>query len=183
MNSFEDFRREDKSVFEAFVTENAKSVVRYCYGILCNYSDADDAAQLTFIKIYYSKRTSVRDEQSVRAFLYRTAYRTCVDIIRKRRLLLLADASEIVGGTYTEGYDMEFPPDLENALLSLAPLDRALVYDRAVSDIPYEELANTYGKSASSLRKRYERARKKLAEKLDASAHMQTQIAVDAKPK
>jgi RNA polymerase sigma-70 factor (ECF subfamily) len=181
MSGFEDFNGGSETAFDAFVAENAASVVRYCYGILCNYSDADDAAQLTFIKIY-RKRATIREERSVRAFLYRAAYRTCVDIIRKRRLLLLPGAAETAGGSYTEGYDRDFPEDLKDALMSLAPFDRALVYDRAVSDVPYEELAAAYGRSAPSLRKRYERARRKLAETLNARVAVDTRAGINANP-
>jgi len=49
----------------------------------------------------------------------------------------------------------------------LSALDRAVVYGRAVEELKFEELAEMHGKSAASLRKRYERARKKLSKILE----------------
>jgi len=50
----------------------------------------------------------------------------------------------------------------------LKPQDRALVYARIIEGYSYEELAAQMGTSAAVLRKRYERAKRKLASSLGA---------------
>ena len=53
--------------------------------------------------------------------------------------------------------------NLRAALEALSPQDRGLVFGRVMEEKSYEELSAIYGKSAAALRKRYERARRKLA--------------------
>ena len=53
--------------------------------------------------------------------------------------------------------------ELRAALEALSPEERGLVFGRVMEGRSYEELSGIYGKSAATLRKRYERARKKLA--------------------
>jgi len=47
------------------------------------------------------------------------------------------------------------------------PQDRALLYSRIIEGYSYEEISQQMGKSPSTLRKRYERAKKKLVDNLD----------------
>ena len=54
-------------------------------------------------------------------------------------------------------------PQLRAALLTLSPQERALVFGRVMEERSYEELSQMLGHSAATLRKRYERARHKLA--------------------
>ena len=49
------------------------------------------------------------------------------------------------------------------ALGKLSPAERAIVYERAVLETPYAELAERLGMQESTVRKKYERAKKKLA--------------------
>lgn len=55
------------------------------------------------------------------------------------------------------------------ALSVLTPEERGLVFGRVMEGRSYEELSQIYGPSAAALRKRYERARKKLALALSES--------------
>jgi len=166
MINFEALKEGDEAAFETLVAAYAVPIVRYCYGILCNYADAEDAAQIAFIKVY-TKRKSLRDAEALSTFIYRTAYRNCIDLIRKRRFLLLPNAEDVMPGSYEETGDEDFPEALRSALKQLSPIDRSLVIGRAVHEMSYTELSNILGKSEQTLRKRYERARAKLAEQLD----------------
>lgn len=134
-------------------------LLRFCHGILCNYHEAQDAVQLTFIKAY-RKRNSFKQSLSLQAWLYRIAYHTCLDMMRRNKW-------ELFGLFYNKS-DIEndtsyISAELKEALLSLSPKDRALLFSRAVDDKDYAELADVFHASAAALRKRYERARKKLA--------------------
>ena len=60
-------------------------------------------------------------------------------------------------------------PELRAALSVLTPEERGLVFGRVMEGRSYEELSQIYGPSAAALRKRYERARKKLALALSES--------------
>ena len=52
---------------------------------------------------------------------------------------------------------------MRDALLHLSAAERAIVYERAVMDTSYAELAERLGLREDNVRKKYERARKKLA--------------------
>ena len=61
-------------------------LLRYCHNILCDYFEAQDVVQMTFIKAY-EKRKSFKSGTSLSAWLYRIAYTTCIDSLRKKKLL------------------------------------------------------------------------------------------------
>jgi RNA polymerase sigma-70 factor (ECF subfamily) len=56
--------------------------------------------------------------------------------------------------------------DLKQALLTLSPEDRALIFSRVIDEKSYMELEELYRVPAVTLRKRYERAKKKLSKAL-----------------
>lgn len=135
-------------------------LLRYCHNILCDYADAQDAVQETFIKSYY-KRKQFRENISMQAWLYRIAYTTCIDILRYRKLRsLLPHRFRANDGNSGKEYMSD---EMKAALTALSPKDRALVFSRVIDEKSYGELELIYNSSSAALRKRYERARKKLA--------------------
>ncbi len=133
-------------------------LLRYCHHILCDYHDAQDAVQTTFIKAYDNHKR-FQPGTSLSAWLYRIAYTTCVDMLRRRRLQLMSPPPAAVDPDY-------IGEDVRRALNTLTPEQRALVYSRVIEQRSFDALAVIYGKPAATLRKRYERARKKLAQAL-----------------
>lgn len=136
-------------------------LLRYCHHILCDYHDAQDAVQITFIKAY-DNRHRFRPGTSLHAWLYRLAYTTCIDLLRRRKLQLFTPP--------TTEPDPGISEELQRALLLLSPEQRALVYNRVIEQRSFDALSVMYGKPAATLRKRYERARKKLAQALQGTA-------------
>ena len=68
----------------AAIDRYSSSILRYCHNILCDYHDAQDALQITFIKAY-QRRYLFKQNMSLSPWLYKIAYTTCVDILRKRK--------------------------------------------------------------------------------------------------
>ncbi|WP_042349253.1 RNA polymerase sigma factor [Bacillus massiliigorillae] len=131
------------------------SLLRYCHNILCDYYEAQDVVQITFIKAY-KKRKHFKKGTSLSAWLYRIAYTTCIDSLRKKKLLFFRHS-------YKEHDSTFMNEDLKDALSTLSPQDRALVFSRVIDEKSYAELEEIYHIPASTLRKRFERAKKKLA--------------------
>jgi len=147
---------------EIIMSRYSAALLRYCHSILCDYHEAQDAVQTSFIKAYQNRDKFTGDDKDLANFLYKIAYNTCIDIIRKRKVTLELFKNERVKS------NVEYIPDnLKNALNMLSALDRAVIYGHAVEEMKFDELAQIHGKSAVSLRKRYERARKKLSRILE----------------
>jgi len=126
---------------------------RYAAGILLSAADASDAVQTAFVRLWM-KRASVRDASAVRAYLYRCTYRACIDILRRNRLFVPMPRQECT---------RPLSDELTAALKRLTPAERAIVYGRAVEEIPYAVLAEQLEMKEATVRKKYERAKKKLA--------------------
>ena len=146
---------------ERLISIHGDGLLRYCHSILLDYYEAQDVVQSTFIKAY-AKVSASNATITHGAWLYRTAYTNCIDILRRKKFQsLFFGTKEKEESAYTQEY---FISDNVNQILSkLSPKDRALVFSRAVEGFEFSELEPVYGASAQTLRKRYERARNKLA--------------------
>lgn len=146
---------------EALVRAYTPSLLRYCTGLLGCEADAQDAVQATFIKAW-ERRHTLRGggQDNERAWLYRIAYRTALDMLRAARRAEQRKPPE------------PLPPDpgitesLRDALNTLDPLDRALVLERVLDGLDYAALARIHQRPAAYLRTRYHRAKRRLAELL-----------------
>ena len=149
----------DETALADAVDTLSPELYRYAVGIVLSRMDAEDAVQTAFVSLW-RHRSAVKDPDAVRAYLYRCTYRACVDIIRRNRLFLPPQESSTPSAPLSE--------EMTKALSRLSAVERAIVYERAVTDTPYEELAAHLGLRADNARKKYERAKKKLARLLPA---------------
>lgn len=141
-----------------------QDILRYCHNILCDYHEAEDVVQVTFIKAY-DKRKSFKAETSLAAWLYRIAYTTSMDYIRKKKIQQIFFNKEIRREAVINN-ESYISDELKDALLKISPRDRALIFSRVLDEKDYTELEVIYNASSQTLRKRYERAKKKLAQEL-----------------
>ena len=142
----------DEAALADTIDTLSPELYRYAAGILLSSADAADAVQNAFISLW-KHRASVRDPAAVRAYLYRCTYRACVDIIRMKKLFMPLPRPD----------SRPLSPEMTAALRKLSPAERAIVYERAVTETPYADLAAHLGIREDSVRKKYERAKKKLA--------------------
>lgn len=146
---------------ESLVREYSERLLRYCMGILENYPDAQDAVQTTFIRAW-EKRSTLRQKNSMRSWLFRIAYRVCLDELRRRRETEeLTDRPEL---SYEQSFDIGMSEELTAALARLSPLDRAILEERILEEMSFRELSQIHGIPQTALRARYSRARKKVYE-------------------
>lgn len=143
----------DMDRFEALVREITPALYRYAYGMLGSNMDAEDAVQETWLDVYHSKGC-IRDWSSIRPYVYRITYRRCADILRQRyrKKEVLPEPDR----------DPGLSAEMLAALAELSTLDRALVCGRVLEDMSYRELAAVLHRTEGSLRKRYERAIRRL---------------------
>ena len=146
---------------EKLVHTHTSALLRYCTGLLGSEADAQDAVQQTFIKAWQNRHTLRRDgTDNERAWLYRIAYRTALDMLRAARRAAAYPTPEPLE------QDPGISGELHSALDTLKPLDRALVLERVLDGLDYKTLAQIHTRPAGYLRTRYNRAKKPLAERL-----------------
>lgn len=146
---------------EKLVHTHTAALLRYCTGLLGSEADAQDAVQQTFIKAWQNRHTLRRDgTDNERAWLYRIAYRTALDMRRAARRAAVYPTPEPLE------QDPGISEELRSALDTLKPLDRALVLERVLDGLDYKTLAQIHARPAGYLRTRYNRAKKQLAERL-----------------
>ena len=154
------------AVTNDLIARYGNALLKYCFGILCDFHEAQDAMQETFVKAHFAKNPPSPDK--IGAWLYKIAFNTCLTMLKKRRITQPLDENDA-------SYQMDEPfidLALVSALQLLSPEDRALFYSRAVDDIDYSELEVLYSTSAGALRKRYMRARNKLKDHLVQIGYM-----------
>ena len=125
----------DETALADAIDTLSPELYRYAAGILLNRPDAEDAVQTAFVALW-QHRTSVKDPQAVRAYLYRCTYRAAVDLIRKNRLFV--PLPEVQN-------HCPLSEEMQAALSRLTPAEGAIVYERAVMETPYAELAALLG--------------------------------------
>ncbi|MDO5293497.1 MAG: RNA polymerase sigma factor [bacterium] len=159
----DEFIQGNEQAFVHLMNTYSNRLGRYCYNILGNYQDAEDVVQITFIKLY-QKRKSIKNTEEITGYLYRIAYTTSIDIIRKRKLLLIPLKEQ------KEQYEKPLiSEELFQALMTLKPQERSIIYNKIVEEMTYKEMSSIYKKSEASLRKQVERIKKKLKKALESS--------------
>jgi RNA polymerase sigma-70 factor (ECF subfamily) len=160
----------DRAAFAALVAMYQRPVFSLCFRMLGNMSDAEDAAQETFLKAY---RALARydPERSFSTWLLSIAAHYCIDRIRRRpgRELSL----DALPPWRSRPADVEDPERSAIAadeagriagLLQLLPPDyRAVLVLRYWHDLGYEEIAAVLGDTESAIKSRLHRARRQLA--------------------
>ncbi len=81
-------RRGEEAAFAAIYQRYERRIYAYVYRIMGNPDDAFDLTQETFIKAYQAlPRLGNEQELNLSAWLHRIASNTCLDILRRRRLI------------------------------------------------------------------------------------------------
>lgn len=141
---------------EKLVHAHTAALLRYCTGLLGCEADAQDAVQKTFIKAWQQRHTLRHDgTDNERAWLYRIAYRTSLDMLRATKRAAAYPTPEPLE------QDPGISEELRAALNTLALLD----------GLDYAALACIHGRPAAYLRTRYHRAKKQLAQRLKEGEH------------
>jgi len=146
---------------EKMVDTYSEKLLRYATSILYNYQDAEDVVQ----DVFMAACQTAQKGDNLNAWLYKVTYNKCLNKLKRRRLLFFGGVPEdTIAPQGTTGLSDE----MYAALGTLKPHDRALIYLRIVEGYNYDELSSHMGTSPAALRKRYERAKAKLAKYLVA---------------
>ncbi|UUZ92729.1 sigma-70 family RNA polymerase sigma factor [Paenibacillus sp. P25] len=158
----EQVRSGDDQAYAAIIRQFEKKIYTYCYCILKNREEAEDAVQEIFIKTY-RELDRYRRRLSFSAWLYKIAYHHCLDQIRRRNRWkrLVSVCQERMPASYVSPHDQA----VNDLLLHLNQEETHILLLKAVEQYSFEEMGQIMDCKPATLRKKYERLRKKLIEK------------------
>ena len=164
----------DKDLFRQIVDAHGGMILAVLYRMTGSREDAEDMAQETFVKAYFSLG-KYWGESSISTWLYSIAYHLAVSSMRKKRLTVsrekFTDKELQQSSTWLEsGEDTEFKElrerqyaALEKAVAALEPQDRFLITAFYEQDRSLAELTQITGMSLSNVKVRLFRCRNRLA--------------------
>lgn len=167
MDFIAEIKNGDRNGFEVIIKTFQQPIFVYCYRMLGNTYEAEDAVQEVFIKVY-EKIENYKEDISFSAWVYKIAYNHCINQIRRRKLLSFIPIHNFIEQIEAENnnidriLDIELSIELNEALSILSMEDRSIVIFRVIEEKGYAEIGLILNKSEALVRKRYERAKRKL---------------------
>lgn len=157
----------DQSAFSQLVSRYQDHMYTVCYNILKTRDEAQEATQDTFLKAYKAL-AGYKEDAKLSSWLYKIAYRTSLDIIRKRKKTTDLDAVSygLSDRSQSVEEDMEqsdMNKALNAAIMKLEPKEAGIIKMFYLEEMSTKELANISGESLSNVKVILFRARKKLA--------------------
>jgi len=157
----------DQAAFSQLVSRYQNHMYTVCYNILKTRDEAQEATQDTFLKAYKALG-GYKAEAKFSSWLYKIAYRTSLDLIRKRKKT--TDIDEVSYGlsdkSLSADEEMEqsdMSRTLNAAIMKLDPKESGLIKMFYLEELSTKELAEISGESLSNVKVILFRARKKLA--------------------
>lgn len=167
-------RQGDLEAFNRLILAYQSQVYALAYRLLGDAESAADAAQESFLSAF--QHIARFRKGSFRAWLLRITANFCYDVLRKRRTrpqssLESLDSSE---ARFPSGESEEDPAvwaeqeelsqEIQRALNTLPPEQRAVIVLCDIEEFPYEQAAQTLGISLGTLKSRLSRGRARLRE-------------------
>ncbi|BFH63093.1 MULTISPECIES: RNA polymerase sigma factor [Paenibacillus] len=152
----------DKQSYEAIIIQFERQMYTYCYYILKNHAETEDAVQEIFIRAYEHLHQYSR-QVSFSAWLYKMAYHHLINMKKKQsRWFKLIEH-------YKEHQPTAELPRQESEvyelLTCLTAEERHILLLKAVEQYTFEEISEIMDLKAATVRKKYERLRRKLMER------------------
>jgi RNA polymerase sigma-70 factor (ECF subfamily) len=166
-------RQGDEEAFSRIVEAFQRPVFTLCYRMLGERTQAEDAAQETFLRAFLNlKRYDM--ERPFITWLLSIASNHCIDRLRRRRLRLVpleeagieAQIADAAPGPESALAQSEQERELHQSLLRLAHKDRAAVVLHYWHGLSLAEVGETLSLTPSAVKSRLHRARRQMAEHL-----------------
>lgn len=172
----------DLEAFEQLIAAYEKKMINYCWRMLGNPSDAEDAAQEVFIKVFRFIE-SFTGQSSFSTWLYRIASNVCLDILRKKKRQPADTVSLYQSGAEGDEFVLPVEDDapspyesaqlneaqraLNAALAQLGEEQRRVIILRDIEGFSYDEIAAVMHVPPGTVKSRINRARKSLQKLLE----------------
>lgn len=165
MNVIKRVAEGDNKALEELFLLYGKKVFRLALAILNDRFLSEDVVQETFLRVQQNAK-SYQFRNSEREWIMTIAHNIAIDVLRKRKKEIVQE--EI---SYREIPDAVIDGDNDIGFLQLIEplneLDRQIVSLHLISELKHREIAHILNMSVSAVKKRYERAIKKIAHELE----------------
>jgi RNA polymerase sigma-70 factor, ECF subfamily len=164
-------RQKDPQAFAELVEAYQRPVFNLCYRMLGDAGEAEDAAQESFLRAY-NHMSRYDPTRSFSTWLLAIASHYCIDLLRKRRLLVDSleelepweEPADDAPGPESAAVKREGRQAAQALLARLGPQDRAVVVMRYWEGLSTEEIAQALSLTVKAVKSRLHRARKQMAE-------------------
>ncbi len=147
----------------------SKAMYNICIRMVRNKIDAEDILQEAFVKAFSNLR-SFRSDSPFGPWLKRIVINSCIDFLKKRKLIFADDKIEIADETDDEKMDID-PAIIHEAIKALPDGARVVFNLFILEDYKHKEIADMLSISESTTKSQYQRARALLQDKLKAYAY------------
>ena len=158
----------DANAFVTLVERYKRAVYSLAYRLLSNATDAEDAAQETFVRAY-TRLNTYQPGSRFGSWLLSITSHWCIDFLRRRRAVSLDEldvrpvADAVSDHPETLAMQSERRDEVQRWLNSLPAPYRAVLVLRYWHDLSYTEISEKTGLPVSTIRMRLFRARQLLA--------------------
>ncbi len=154
-------------LFKLFYAPLCKAV----YNIVFDRDAAEDIVQDVFVKVWH-KRDRLDLSQSVKAYLYRSAFNTALNYLEKNKKkvmlddVLLSRTNQSSNLTEESLNYQEIEQKISEAIAQLPPRCRAVFTMSRFEEMSYQEIAQTLGISVKAVEKQISKALQQLRKRL-----------------
>lgn len=152
----------DVHAYTEIIRSFQKQIYIYCYYLLGNKEEAEDAAQDIFIK-GLENICNFSYTVSFSAWLYKIAHHHCMDLLKKKNKSYKFWTSFKKEQAYESHRQVYEYDDFIHELLEKLNVDeRRILLLRSIEEYSFDEIASIMEMKPTTVRKKYERLRKKL---------------------
>ena len=169
-------RHGDQDAFAELVYLFQDTVYNFCYRMLGESGEAEDAAQESFLRVHKNLHR-YDTKRSFKTWLLSIASNHCIDRLRKRRMQFVSLDDEPTAAALAlrssdpspeqTALNTEASDSIQGLLSQLDEHYRLAVIYRYWYDYSYAEIAQEMGTTESAIKSRLHRARKRLGELLE----------------
>lgn len=182
----------DQDAFAEIVYLFQDPVFNFCYRMLGESGEAEDATQETFLRVHKNLHR-YDTARSFKTWILSIASNHCIDRLRKRRMQYVSlDDEPTAAALALRSSDptpeqatlqYELSDAVQDLLQQLDEHYRLAVIYRYWYEYSYAEIAREMGTTESAIKSRLHRARKRLAELLENAKHDAASRLADSLPK
>lgn len=163
----------DVQAYTLIIRHFQRPIYLYCYYLLGNREEAEDAAQDIFIRAL-TRLQQYSEEVSFSAWLYTIARNHCLDRIKRRNksFKLLSLYRQHQHQEEEQAGDTRYTEIVHGLLEKLNMEERQILLLRALEEHSFEEIGIMMDMKAGTVRKKYERLRKKLGRRQNSGGRI-----------